>query len=74
MRIIYTHHARKRMIQRKVTSEQVEETLELPDNILLGDAGEEIAIKQFGTHEVRVIYQEDEDSKVVFTVIRKRTH
>ena len=46
MRIVYTHHARQRMAQRKISPEQVVETIELPDEILPGDNGEEIAIKR----------------------------
>jgi hypothetical protein len=33
MRIIYTRHARQRMRQRKVSEEQVEETLAEPDEV-----------------------------------------
>jgi hypothetical protein len=33
MRIIYTRHARQRMKQRKVSEEQVEETLAEPDEV-----------------------------------------
>jgi len=75
MRITYTHHARQRMIQRKVSAEQVVETLESPDEVILGDGGEEIAIKRFGAREVRVVYQEvDAESLVIYTVMRPRVH
>jgi len=58
MQIIYTRHARQRMQQRKVEPKQVEETLEMPDDVLPGDYGEEIAIKRDGNREVRVVYEE----------------
>jgi hypothetical protein len=52
VQIIYTHHARQRMIQRQIEPEQVVETLETPDNMILGDQHEQIAIKNYGNREV----------------------
>ncbi len=73
MRVIYTRYARQRMKQRKVEPEQVEETLEMPDEIRPGDNGEEIAIKQYGNREVRVVYEEtDADTVVIYTVMNPR--
>jgi len=74
VKIIYTYHAKKRMLQRKVTPECVEEVLVWPDDTLPGEQSEEIAIKQFGAREVRVVYEEDADRDVivVYTVISKR--
>ena len=75
MRITYTNHARQRMIQRKVSAEQVTETLESPDEVIPGETGEEIAVKRFGTREVRVVYQEmDVGNFVVYTVMKPRVH
>jgi len=64
MRIIYTRHAKQRMEQRKVTPEQVEETIESPHDILPGDNGEEIAIRRYENYEVRVVYEETEANTV----------
>jgi hypothetical protein len=74
MKIVYTYHAKKRMTQRKATPEQVEETLTWPDDTFAGEQDEEIAIKQFGTREVRVVYYEDtdRDAIIVYTVIARR--
>lgn len=73
MRIIYTRHARQRMAQRKVTPEQVEETIESPDDILPGDSGEEIAVRPYGNYEVRIVFEETEaDTVVIYTVMRPR--
>lgn len=73
MRIIYTHHARLRMAQRKVSEEQVVETLESPDDIVLGDGGEEIAVRRFGVREVRVVYEAvDANDYLIYTVVRQR--
>jgi hypothetical protein len=71
MIIVYTHHAQQRMVQRKITQKQVEETLDSPDELMFGEQGEEISIKHFGVREVRVVYQEIDDRIVVYTVIRK---
>lgn len=73
MRLIYTHHAHQRMKQRKVTHEQVELTLAEPDEIELGDNGEDIARKQFGGREVWVVYETiDDETYRIFTVMRPR--
>jgi hypothetical protein len=73
MHIIYTRHARQRMIQRKVSPGQVVEAIESPDEILPGDNGEEIAIRRYGTREVRVVYEEiGVDTVVVYTVMKSR--
>lgn len=73
MRIVYTHHAQQRMVQRKVSPEQVKETAESPDEVLSGESGEEIAVRQYGEREVRVVYEElDPDTVVVYTVMKPR--
>ena len=73
MRINYTHHAKQRMAQRKVSEEEIAETLESPDDLILGDGGETIAIKRFGNREVRVVCQEmDTDEFLIYTVMKQR--
>ncbi len=59
MKTVYTYHAKRRMVQRKVTPEQVEEVLAWPDDTLPGEWDEEIAIKRFGVREVKVVYEKD---------------
>lgn len=73
MQIIYTRHARQRMRQRKVTEEQVEETLAEPDEIEPGDNGGDIAIRRYGAREVRIVFDEpEEDTYLIYTVIKPR--
>lgn len=73
MRVIYTRHARQRMTQRRVTEEQVVETLESPDEILPGDYDEEIAIRGYGVREVRVVYKEIEpETYLIYTVMKPK--
>jgi hypothetical protein len=75
MQIIFTRHARQRMTERKVSEGRVQETLETPDEIISGDMGEEIAIKQYGSRQVRVVYEESEaETYVIYTVINTRLH
>ena len=75
MRITFTHHAKQRMIQRKISTDQVVETLESPDELIAGDSGEEIAVKRFGVREVRVVYREtDVEGFVVYTVMKPYVH
>ena len=75
MHITFTHHAKERMMQRKVSADQVAETLESPDELIAGDSGEEIAVKRFGAREVRVVYREtDAGSFVVYTVMKPYVH
>ncbi len=73
MKIIYTRHARQRMKQRGIKPEQVEETLHTPDDVLAGDYQEEIAIKNYGNREVRVVYEETASGVfVIYTAIKPR--
>lgn len=70
MQIICTRHARQRMQQRGVTTAEVEETLEFPDEIRPGDNGEEIAVKQFGNRELRIVFATTTpDAVLIYTVI-----
>jgi hypothetical protein len=73
MRIVYTHHAQQRMVQRKISVDQVEKTIDAPDEILPGDNGEEIAVRRYGNYEIRVVYEETEtDTAIIYTVIKTR--
>ena len=73
MNIRYTHHATQRMAQRKIRAEQVIETLEAPDEIMPGDQDELIAVRRYGTREIRVVYEEvDGNNVVIYTVIKSR--
>ena len=63
------------MMQRKISADQVAETLESPDELIAGDSGEELAVKRFGVREVRVVYRETDDgSFLVYTVIKPYIH
>ena len=73
MQLIFTLHALQRMRQRKVSEEQIVETIELPDEIFPGDGDEETAVKSYGGREVRVVYREIEpETYLILTVIKPR--
>jgi hypothetical protein len=75
MKIVYTHHAQQRMAQRKIDPAQVTETLESPDNVIPGDQREQIAIRNYGNREVRVVFEDiDDDTVLVYTVLKPRVH
>jgi hypothetical protein len=74
MQLIFTHHALQRMKQRRVSEEQIVETIELPDEIYPGDGEEETAVRSYGSREVRVVYHEIEPATyLILTVIKPRT-
>jgi hypothetical protein len=73
VKIIYTHHAQQRMAQRQIDPVQVIETLEAPDNVIPGDQHEQIAIKNYGNREVRVVFEtSDDETVVIYTVMKPR--
>jgi len=74
VRIIYTQHARQRMKQRKVLEAEVVETLETPDDILAGYQQEDVAVKRFGTREIRVVYEKtSRETVVIYTVMQRKS-
>lgn len=82
MHIRYTRHALRRMAQRKITSEDVQLTLDDPDDVVPGDMDETIAVRSFGTREVRVVYgiepmwefggERGEEVLVIYTVMKPK--
>ncbi len=73
MQFRYTHHARQRMKQRRVTEQQVEETLLFPDRIEPGENGGDIAVRRYVGREVHVVFSEpEEDVFIIYTVMKPR--
>lgn len=73
MQIRYTHHARQRMQERRVTETQVERCLHQPDELMTGDQEEWIAISIIGNRRIQVVYGElNEETVLVYTVISVR--
>gem|GEM_PF-1514362 len=77
MRIRYSHHARQRMQERKVSEVQVEEVLHQPDELTIGEQDEWIATRTYGSRRIQVVYGEiddtiDDNTVLIYTVISVR--
>ena len=73
MHIRYTHHARQRMQDRKVSEALVEEVIDQPDELTIGEQDEWIAIRTYGNRRIEVVYEEvDDNTALIFTVISVR--
>ena len=73
MQIRFTRHASRRMIQRRISEQDALDTVESPDDVLVGEMGEMIAIRRHLRDEIRVVYEDHPDGViVVITVIRTR--
>jgi len=73
MQIRFTLHAARRMVQRRISEQDVLDTIESPDDIVVGEMGESIAIRRHLRDEIRVVFEEKPDGVyVVITVFRTR--
>ena len=77
MHIRYTHHARQRMQDRKVSEALVEEVIDQPDELTIGEQDEWIAIRTYGSRRIQVVYGDidtmiDENTVLIYTVISVR--
>ena len=73
MQIRFTRHASRRMIQRRISELDALDTIESPDDVIIGEMGEMIAIRRHLRDEIRVVYEDHPDGMiVVITVIRTR--
>ena len=74
LRIDFTDHARLRMTMRGVAETEVRDTIESPDEIRVGSVGkEQIAVRVYGSREVRVVFEESaSDHIVVITVMKPK--
>lgn len=71
--LLFSHHARDRMDERRVTQKQVYATLKDPDDKRPSDKtpGRLIVEKQLGErYTLRVIYTEENDMYVIISVIK----
>lgn len=73
MQIRYTHHARQRMQERKISEAQVEDILEQPDELTVGEQDEWIASRDYGNRRIKVVYNDIEENIIlIYTVISMR--
>lgn len=69
MQIQFTEHARQRMKERKVQTEDVYIVLAGPDGLRYGEDGEIIASKILGRRTIEIVYIEMDDIQRVITVM-----
>ncbi len=68
MKIVLSHHARLRLMQRGINEETVKYVLENADYIKTTFEGRRIAVKQINGKIRSVIYVEEEDKIIIITV------
>ena len=68
MKIVYSPHAQKRMIERRISKSQIRLTLLDPDLVLQSSRSRLIARKQFGPTTLDIIYVVEHNQTVVITL------
>jgi len=68
MEIAYTEHAKQRMLQRKISRKMVEETLANPTAIVAGKENRKIALKEYDSGVVEIVFTEENSAIVVISV------
>ena len=70
--IIYARHARRRMQWRKISEQEVEQTLRNPDKIDSLPDRRQNAFKMLGERYIRVSYRDTEMKKIIISVVDKK--
>lgn len=65
----YSRHARRRMRWRRITEEEVEDTISNPDRTEFTRQGRTNAFKLIGSRHIRVTFRESGTGIVVVTVV-----
>ena len=68
MRIVFTGHAKQRMLKREIPKEWIKETLENPTAVSKGGENKKIAFRGFGGKVVEVVFAEEQEKFVVVSV------
>ena len=71
MEIIFTDHAKQRMIERGIKFNEIKETIELP-NYTISKNGKIEAYKKIENKTLRVIYSKEDKYIRIITVIDKQ--
>lgn len=69
LNVVYTTHARHRMVQRSITGDMVNKTLELPDKEDTGYRAKLLAYRCFPQGCIKVVYVEESEKIIVITVM-----
>jgi len=67
MKIIYSDHAKQNMVERRISSKEVESTILNPEKLIDSKKGRMIAQKTIGNRLLRVIYKETEKVYIIVT-------
>ncbi|MGB9628342.1 MAG: DUF4258 domain-containing protein [Thermodesulfobacteriota bacterium] len=67
--IVYTAHARQRMILRGISEEMVSRALEMPEERSTGYRNRSLAYRRFPEGRIKVVYVQDQNRMTVITVM-----
>ncbi|MEK6884889.1 MAG: DUF4258 domain-containing protein [Nanoarchaeota archaeon] len=70
MPLIFTDHAKQRMIERGIKPQEVQDTIDMPD-YTISKEGKKESIKKIGNKNLKIIYSEKGKFIKVITVIDK---
>jgi uncharacterized protein DUF4258 len=74
LRIRYSAHALERMIQRRITRELIEETINHPDQVFKGRFNRMVTLRHKEEKTLKVIFEENSEIHIVtaYWIRRKR--
>lgn len=64
-RIIWTNHAKKRISDRKITQNQILESVKSPDSKINNEDGSVEVAKEYGNQKVHVVIKENEKGELI---------
>ncbi len=69
MTVVYTHHARERMELRRVTTDMVEETIYIPDQVEQEGSSKYWAFKRYSQGLLKVVYVIKDNNHLIISTI-----
>ncbi len=69
MKIIFTHHSKKRMGLRKITLPMIEQALLYPDTVGYGYFDRNINYKRYENGIIKVVYTKEKGCYIIISVI-----
>jgi hypothetical protein len=67
VKIVYTQHAKDRMLERGIKKEWIEEAIKNPDEIKKGRENKRIVVKAINKKKINVVYAVENESYIVIT-------
>jgi hypothetical protein len=65
--IVYTQHAKDRMLERGIKKEWIEEAIKNPDEIKKGKENKRIVVKAINNKKINVVYPTEKYSYIIIT-------